>query len=153
MGARAWFAASAAVVLCGMSPIASWGAPPPPKAFDLCDTKVCEVIVVVLAKCEIYLVPEEMGVKEGNTKVKMLWTIHKDSTGKVVFTDDAVVFTTNGHEKELDGKLKESATKYKWDNKNELAGAQKKRKYKYGVKVVQNKVACPTHDPTIVNDY
>ena len=42
---------------------------------------------------------------------------------------------------------------YKWENRNELPGAPPKRRYDYGVNVLQDGKACNTYDPTIVNEY
>ena len=150
MDARTFVSALVAAAVIAMP---AW-AQPAPKKLDICTKKACDVSVVVGAGCAIGLVPDELGVKEGNKKVKITWTIDKASVGKVEFADDnGVFFKTSGHEKELDGKFKESAQKYRWQNKNDLPGAPKKRRYAYGVNVVQDGKACPTYDPTIINDY
>jgi hypothetical protein len=153
MGAREWLAATAAGCVLAMSPVASWAQPKAKKAADLCQKKACEVTVVVGKNCAIYLVPEELRIKKGVTRVKITWTVDKASAGDVEFADDGVFFKTSGHGKELDGKLKETKKAYKWENRNELPGAPAKRRYDYGVNVVQDGKACKTYDPTIVNEY
>lgn len=114
----------------------------------VCKEKECRVAVTVSA-CTISVDPEVLGIAKGVRDVDIVWEITQ-SPGVTFARENAIFFKERDREAAAkqfrDPKLLDEK-KFRWRDSNSGPG-----KFDYGVNVVENGKACPTRDPTVIND-
>jgi hypothetical protein len=115
---------------------------------DICKQKSC-LVTVRVAKCDITVEPEWLGVAKGNRNAEIVWEI-RDSPG-VTFTKDEPIFFKKEDVEAAARQFSEpkvlGPTKYRWLNTNSAPGT-----YHYGVRVIDNGKTCPPLDPIIIDE-
>lgn len=117
-----------------------------------CPSSPCTVSVAVGPGCSFHVSPATLGIPANLQEATIRWVISPGSSGTVAFTGAGINPKDSGAwNREFHHGVKVSATEFTWVDKNKLEGAAPNRAYGYNIDVTQNGVACPRHDPTIVN--
>jgi hypothetical protein len=112
----------------------------------------CTVVVTVTscAAGGISVDAPTLNVQRGNPRIRLTWTI---AGNDYEFTDDGIKFTTPGWEQEFEAKHN-GKNNYTWIDINPTNTATQGRPFKYSVTVQPKRggAACPSLDPTVIND-